>query len=212
MISCSLSEPASLAELQPNPVEQGFNRPGSVRICTRAAIGLAYNGVFPLHFGMLSHRLRARHLETAIMVATRSRVLPSSTRDSSLNSMNLALPLNLEMSSSEPESPIEWDNWGDESSIELCEVRLNFDGNLMGEHQTAARDFHDTILGLSTMPLPPLQGPNLGLTNLAFISTPPTPPEVAEAPQGVIYLAASYLDFGDCKFLPDAFLSHFYGA
>jgi hypothetical protein len=47
--------------------------------------------------------------------------------------MNLTLPLTLEMPSSEPELAIEWETWGEDSSIELCEVRLDFDG--MGQHQ-----------------------------------------------------------------------------
>jgi hypothetical protein len=44
MISCPLTEPGLVGEANPNLVEQG-NRPGSVKICTRAAIGLAYNGI-----------------------------------------------------------------------------------------------------------------------------------------------------------------------
>ncbi|KAJ7430710.1 hypothetical protein B0H11DRAFT_2134605 [Mycena galericulata] len=164
-VSCSLSEPGSVGV---NPLEQGINRPGSVRICSRAAIGFAYN-------------------ETAIIVATRSRVLPSAARDSSLNSMNLALPLNLEIPSPEPEAPIEWDNWGEESSIELCEVRVYFDGNSMA---------------ISTMPLSLINGPSMGLTNLTFISDPPSPTHVGETAPGTMYLAASYLDFGDYTSTP----------
>ncbi|KAJ7774497.1 hypothetical protein DFH07DRAFT_732775 [Mycena maculata] len=151
MITCSLTEPGTLAESQPNPLEQG-TRPGSVRICTRAAVCFAYNGA-----------------------------------DSSLNSMNLALPLNLEMPSSEPESPIEWDNWGEDSCIELCEVRISYDSfNIV----------------MSTMPLPPIHGPCMGLTNLTFISTPPSPRDVTEMAQTDTYLAASYLDFGDYTSTP----------
>ncbi|KAJ7940556.1 hypothetical protein B0H13DRAFT_1938690 [Mycena leptocephala] len=165
MISCPLSEPGSAAEGHPNPVEQVSNRPGSIKICTRAAIGLAYN-------------------ESAIVIATRSRVLPSS-RDSSLNSMNLTLPLTLEMPSSEPELAIEWETWGEDSSIELCEVRLDFDGMV-----------------ISTVPLPALHGFELGLTNLTFIPSPPHAQDVIGSSQEILYLAASYLDFGDYTSTP----------
>ncbi|KAJ7774920.1 hypothetical protein B0H16DRAFT_1362208 [Mycena metata] len=160
MISCPLTEPSSAREGLPNPVEQVSNRSGSIKMCTRAAIGLAYN-------------------ESAIMVATRSRVLPSPGKDSSLTSMDLTLPLNLEIPSSEPDLVIEWDTWGEESSIELCEVRLDFDGMV-----------------LSTTPLSPVHGSELGLTNLTFVSTPPG------VSQEIMYLAASYLDFGDYTSTP----------
>lgn len=80
--------------------------------------------------------------ESAIMVATRSRVLPSPGKDSSLTSMDLTLPLNLEIPSSEPDLVIEWDTWGEESSIELCEVRLDFDG--MGEQDLNARTLYNS--------------------------------------------------------------------
>ncbi|KAJ6596973.1 hypothetical protein DFH09DRAFT_1133278 [Mycena vulgaris] len=171
MLSCSLTEPGFVGEGHPNPIEQVTNRPGSIKTCTRATIGFAYN-------------------EPAIMVATRCRVLPSSARDSSLSSMNLGLPLNLEMPSSEPDLAIDWETWGEDSSIELCEVRLDFDVNSM--------------MVMSAMPLPPLHGRDLGLTNLAFISTPPSPPDerATEVPRGVLYLAASYLDFGDYTSTP----------
>jgi hypothetical protein len=115
--------------------------------------------------------------------------------------MNLSLPLNLEMPSSEPELAIDWETWGEDSVIELCEVRLEFDASpSMGEHRSLVVRQHYSIMPvMSAMPLPPLHGPGLGLTNLTFVSTPPSPPGVTEIPPGVMYLAASYLDFGDCK-------------
>ncbi|KAF8212153.1 hypothetical protein K438DRAFT_1806059 [Mycena galopus ATCC 62051] len=166
MISCPLFEPASSGEGQPNPLEQVSNRPGSVKICTRAAIGLAYN-------------------EPSIMVATRSRVLPSCARDSSLNSMNLNLPLALEMPSLEPEVAIEWETWGEDSCIELCEVRLDWEG-----------------MAISTVPLPALHGFEQSLANLMFIPIPPNPSSVMESSLDNLYLAASYLDFGDYTSTP----------
>ncbi|KAJ7709826.1 hypothetical protein B0H17DRAFT_1029380 [Mycena rosella] len=169
MISCPLTESGFVGEAHPSPAEQGTNRPGSIKTCTRAAIGLAYN-------------------DPAIMIATRSRVLPSSAGDNSLSSMNLGLPLNLEMPSSEPELAIDWESWGEDSSIELSEVRLDFDGN--------------SSMVLYAMPLPPIHGPGLGLTNLTFISAPPASLDAAETPQGIVYLAASYLDFGDYTCTP----------
>ncbi|KAJ7111538.1 hypothetical protein C8R43DRAFT_1159517 [Mycena crocata] len=168
MISCPLSAPGSVGEtpvgdIRPNSMDQQR----SIKICTRAAIGLAYN-------------------EPAIIIATCSRILPSSVRDNSLNSMNLGLPLTLDSISSDAEFPIEWENWGEESFIELCEVRLDFDGLAMM---------------MSARPLPPLYGSGLGVANLTFVPTPPSP-DNTEAPPVALYLAASYLDFGDYTSMP----------
>lgn len=48
MLSCSLSEPGSVDDLHPNTLDQGLNRSGSIRVCTRAAVGFAYNGMYVL--------------------------------------------------------------------------------------------------------------------------------------------------------------------
>ncbi|KAF7363511.1 hypothetical protein MSAN_01007400 [Mycena sanguinolenta] len=157
MISCPLFEPASSGESQPNSLEQVSNQRGGVKICTRAAIGLAYN-------------------DPSIMIATRSRVLPSGSRDASLNSMNL---LTLEMPSLEPELGIEWETWGEDSCIELCEVRLDWERMV-----------------ISSVPLPSLHGFEKSLANLTFIPIPPNPSNVMESCPDNLYLAASYLDFG----------------
>ncbi|KAJ7343408.1 hypothetical protein DFH08DRAFT_962517 [Mycena albidolilacea] len=178
MISCPLYEPASCAEGQPNPLEQVSNRPGSVKVCTRAAIGLAYN-------------------EHSIMVATRSRVLPSCSRD---NSLHLNLPLTLEMPP-EPELAIEWETWGEDSCIELCEVRIDWEA--MGTHPvSAANSVQHYIPTIFTTPLPALHGFEQNLANLTFIPTPPNPSGVMESSPDNLYLAASYLDFGDYTSTP----------
>ncbi|KAJ6502473.1 hypothetical protein C8R45DRAFT_620728 [Mycena sanguinolenta] len=163
MISCPLFEPASSGESQPNSLDQVPNRRGGVKLCSRAAIGLAYN-------------------DPSIMVATRSRVLPSGSRDASLNSMNL---LTLEMAPLEPEFGVEWETWGEDSCIELCEVRLDWEGMV-----------------ISTIPLPSLHSFEQSLANLTFIPIPPNPSGVMESSPDNLYLAASYLDFGDYTSTP----------
>ncbi|KAJ7235441.1 hypothetical protein B0H12DRAFT_1027447 [Mycena haematopus] len=181
MISCPLFEPTSSGEAQPNPLEQ-VTGPGSVKICTRAAIGLTYDN-------------------PSIMIATRSRVLPSCSRNGSLNSMNLTLPLSLDMPSLEPEFGIEWETWGEDSCIELCEVRLDWEG--MGMHQISLLDsVKHCIPVISTVPLPTLHGFEQSLANLTFIPIPPKPSGVVESSPDNLYLAASYLDFGDYTSTP----------
>ncbi|KAK7020549.1 hypothetical protein R3P38DRAFT_2970118 [Favolaschia claudopus] len=159
-ISCPLSEPASSGDGQPNA-----SPPDSHKICTRAAIGLAYN-------------------ESSILIATRSRTIPSNSRDNSLNSINLTLPLALDIPP-EPEAATEWESWGEESSVELCEVRLDWEAMV-----------------LSTTPLPVLHGFDLGLSNLTFLQPPPHSAGSMESSPDAIYLAASYLDFGDYTSTP----------
>ncbi|KAJ7632699.1 hypothetical protein FB45DRAFT_866294 [Roridomyces roridus] len=179
---CPLGEPGSAPELYPKADEK-VHRTGGSRKCLRAAIGLAYDGMIVL--ASVSTPLHSIASETAILVATRSRGLPSRTRDDEMNSMNLSMPLNLE---AELDSPIEWENWGEESTIELCEIRLRFDGEFMG---------------ITSTPLPPVHGPDSGLSTLAFVSPPPPPKsDPADTPQKIIYLAASYLDFGDYTSTP----------
>ena len=46
--------------------------------------------------------------------------------------MDLGLSLDIsQSSSSESAPPAEWESWGEEATIELCEVYLGFDGNII---------------------------------------------------------------------------------
>jgi hypothetical protein len=67
----------------------------------------------------------------------RSHLLPSPTvKPTTFNPMDLSLPLDVTqqiLASPEPTTCIEWESWGEESTIELCEVRLTFDGVSMSE-------------------------------------------------------------------------------
>ena len=53
---------------------------------------------------------------------------------------------------------------------------------------------------MSTVPLPSLHGTGLGLTNLTFVPVPPSPSGAVEVFQETMYLAATFLDFGDCEY------------
>lgn len=66
--------------------------------------------------------------ESSILVAMRSRLYPTPDQESQFGSMDLNLSLDM------PQIPLqqsrtEWEAWGEESTIELCEVQLGFDGH-----------------------------------------------------------------------------------
>lgn len=45
--------------------------------------------------------------------------------------MDLGIPLDLSHSHPESVSSAEWESWGEEATIELCEVHLGFDGGFI---------------------------------------------------------------------------------
>jgi hypothetical protein len=73
-------------------------------------------------------------LESSILIAMRSHLYPSiaSQPPPSFNPMDLNVPLDASASTANPDPAVEWECWGEESTIELVEVQLKFDGNVMG--------------------------------------------------------------------------------
>ncbi|KAF8892522.1 hypothetical protein BD779DRAFT_1670216 [Infundibulicybe gibba] len=175
ILSCSL--------LQPTVVTEGHNGSDNresitgLVYCTHAAIGIGYN-------------------EPTILIAARSCRYPSpSMHESPFNNIDLSMPMDI----NDPKSPIidnapqEWESWGEESKIDLCEVFLRFDGQ---------------VISLAANPLPPIRHTPMGMTQLSFI--PILPPiiqatDLSRSPalrksgndKNRFYLVASYLDFGD---------------
>ncbi|TFY63286.1 hypothetical protein EVJ58_g3346 [Rhodofomes roseus] len=92
--------------------------------------------------------------------------------------MNLNMPLDINDVGPSYEVPLtpEWDLWGEDSMINVCEVRLSM---------------KVTSRAILTRPLSPIPCPNHHLTDLTFISVPPSkgPPKP--------YLTASFVNFGD---------------
>ncbi|KAH7913732.1 hypothetical protein BJ138DRAFT_1145401 [Hygrophoropsis aurantiaca] len=179
-MTCSLIQPHFTSE---NPAHTPQEMPGgakTARLCIRASIGFM-------------------HSDSSVLIAMRSQRYPS---DAMKHATDLSLePSDLKMPTPVPppdEGPamIDWETWGEESTIDLCEVKLKFDAIQM-------------LMNLISNPLPPLHCPPEKLTNLLFVSTPPFrsdpssprkdktslrnhPPELAST-----YLVATFLDFGD---------------
>ncbi|KAI0065405.1 hypothetical protein BV25DRAFT_1906053 [Artomyces pyxidatus] len=177
IITCSLTFPDEIRESIPSQNPGSPACPEGAKLCVSAAIGLGYD-------------------ETSIMVATRSRILTGPSSAPSFTPIDLALSLDLNPQTQDEElnRTNDWEKWGEDSSIELCEVRLGFDG---------------VEMNLSTNPLPPLECPYQRLSELVFVTGDPRPPRPADfkdanpvVPHIIMYLVASFVDFDDYSSSP----------
>ncbi|KAI0054153.1 hypothetical protein FA95DRAFT_1480491 [Auriscalpium vulgare] len=172
MITCSLMHPDEAHELKPRTIPQSTGGPEGLRECVSAAIGIAYN-------------------ETSIMVATRSRVTSTPTTQPTFSSIDMSLGLPLPMPTEESDfQPLDWAKWVEDASIEVCEVRVGYDGQGML---------------LSTHPLPPIECHHQQFSKMVFVpADPPASSEDKQVPGPVakIYLAASFVDFEEYQSVP----------
>lgn len=160
--SCPLEKPDEVRDPAPSNLDSFDSR-----CCTHATIGLGYN-------------------ESSILVATRSRpnVLPLESSFVSLGIEEVP-ELSPQFHDVHSAESIDWESWAQESNIDLCEVRIIFDGS---------RTF------LFTNPLSALRCDAHPLSSLMFCPGDPVHPAVAESsPPHVLpkmYLCLSFLDFG----------------
>ncbi|KAI1794605.1 hypothetical protein LXA43DRAFT_1114337, partial [Ganoderma leucocontextum] len=177
--------PTRATLLQPNdplnpPTDpESTGKIGGDRVCVKAAIGLCYQ--YP-----------------AILVAMRSALLPSQNSTQTLQQLSMDLALEL-VQPQPPELPFvsEWELWGEEPTISLCEVRIEYRAH---------------VPPVFTRPLPPIHHPSSRLVNLVFYCPPPShapnpPMSVApkadpKGPMYPLYLAATFLDFDDYTTIP----------
>ncbi|KAF8636496.1 hypothetical protein AX17_003311 [Amanita inopinata Kibby_2008] len=177
VISCSLDQADVASEITQS--DEVINYP--VKRCVLAAIGLAYN-------------------ESSVLVATRVRYLPTKfSRDPQLNSLGLDVSVNINEPAPPEPNVFNWEVWGEESSIHICELKLEFDGALMSLH---------------TNPLPPILHTNHSLTKLCLIPLLRNSPNVISATtqsdsnnSPTFYMVASHLDFGDYTSTPKSEIS-----
>ncbi|KIJ69307.1 hypothetical protein HYDPIDRAFT_185128 [Hydnomerulius pinastri MD-312] len=191
VLFCSLTQPYLTIEGQvPGAVHDTPAGPKTSRLCTHASIGFVYN-------------------ESSILIAMRSQRYPTSDslKPAAYHDLDLELSLDLphpqDPSPEEQSPPLEWGALAEEPTIELCEVKLRFDG---------------VNMNLRSHPLPPLHHPTPHLTGLMFVCTPPpkldpttspqtSPKKDKQPPRPVIepsstYLVASFLDFDNYSTVP----------
>lgn len=68
-------------------------------------------------------------LESSIIIATHSRLVPRPPTIPAFNEMDLAMSMDMQpaLSMSTSYQGDDWENWTDEPAIELCEIRLGLD-------------------------------------------------------------------------------------
>lgn len=91
-------------------------------MCVKAAIGLCYQ----CNYSISHYEHRLTNADSTILVAMRSALLPSQNSTQALQrSMDLTLD---QFPPQLPELPFvpEWELWGEEPVISLCEVRIEF--------------------------------------------------------------------------------------
>ncbi|OCH92234.1 hypothetical protein OBBRIDRAFT_773705 [Obba rivulosa] len=182
ILRASLLQASATADASPVAAHEDLSsRPGGQKVCVRAAIGLSYN-------------------DPTIVIAMRSHLLPPRHTEWTLHDpMSLGTPLEMAHNSAtdDPYAP-EWEMWGEDSTIQLCEVHL--------DHKGATR--------LATKPIAPLSDARLQLADLVFVCEPPGSPlasptkdprklaRAAENEKSRPYLVATFLDFGDYTAAP----------
>ncbi|KAG1754658.1 hypothetical protein EDB19DRAFT_1667565 [Suillus lakei] len=184
-LTCSLVQPCYTAENMSQVAHDPPRGPKTSRLCVAASFGFIFN-------------------EYVFMVALRSRRYPLSDtlRAASDSSHDLGLSLDMPTDNQLDERPplLDWNSYEEEQMIELCEVKLRFDGSCMA---------------ILTVPLPPIYHPGPCLTNFVFVSVPASKPDISTSPKAspkkdkqpqrgqveppTAYLVASFLDFEECK-------------
>ncbi|KAG5647224.1 hypothetical protein DXG03_000759 [Asterophora parasitica] len=166
VLSRSIAQPGATIEGSP---QAGGDAITGIRQCFRAAIGLGYN-------------------ESSILIATRSYYIPPplihDPQFTSLNPEELGQPLAADIQA------MEWESWGEEATINLCELTIKYNG---------------ANIGFVVDVLPPIPCGS-SLAKLQFISippplidvqNPPSSPRKANNEKPLFYLVSSYLDFDD---------------
>ncbi|KAF8136567.1 hypothetical protein EV363DRAFT_1395672 [Boletus edulis] len=187
---CSLTQPYFTAEGQPlGAMHDTPAGPKTSRLCVYAAIGFIYG-------------------ESSILVAMRSRRYPTSDSLKSAAYNDLDLGISLDIPQSQDPSPeehtplLEWGAQAEEQTIELCEVKLRFDG---------------TYMSMISQPLPPLYHPFPRMSSLTFVCSPHQKPDPSASPRTSpksnkqpirpvepppTFLVASFLDFEEYSTVP----------
>ncbi|KAG1772774.1 hypothetical protein EDD22DRAFT_860009 [Suillus occidentalis] len=187
-LTCSLVQPCYTVENMNQVANDPSRGPKTSRLCSAASFGFIF-------------------YESVCMVAMRSRRYPLSDtlRAASDPSHDLGLSLDMSVDNQLDERPplLDWNSYEEEQTIELCEVKLRFDGLSMF---------------VFAAPLSPIYHPGPCLTSLVFVSVPGSRPDTLTSPKAspakdkqpqrgqlellTGYLVASFLNFEEYASLP----------
>ncbi|EJD45725.1 hypothetical protein AURDEDRAFT_137113 [Auricularia subglabra TFB-10046 SS5] len=171
MFAASLKAIDHREENKPPPPQTAFDKGIGLRLCKRAAIGMGYN-------------------EDSIIIAMHSTLMPSCPPPASA-ATDLALSVApAQTHALEPYAVSENEISGDESSVELCEVRLLV-------HRQPPVSSIISMQVVQTFPLTPISNvvQDVQLTSLTFV---PRPPAQAEALSDTrMFLAIASMDYSD---------------
>jgi hypothetical protein len=146
VLSCSIIHPDEASEDEEKHVPNSSVGPEGVRVCTAAAIGLAYNGACIVS---LWHSRELNFiLDSSIILATRSSLLPAAYSEPGL-ALHIPMDLSEPFSKAENAGTGDWGYWGNSLSIELAEARFGFEGschrqllNVLGICLSGSPDIH----------------------------------------------------------------------
>ena len=147
--------------------------------------------------------------EQFVIVAMRSKLVPP-FKAAPLPVDPMDLTLHIDMSSSpiqaDPTESTEWQQWGEESSIDLCMAAIHY--------VYPSRDDQPYRHIIRTLPLSSIPDIRMQLIDLHFVAVPPATvppsPTITRDPRrptkdsgatekGSLYLVVSGLDFGECE-------------
>ncbi|KAF8651459.1 hypothetical protein AX16_004758 [Volvariella volvacea WC 439] len=167
ILKCPLEYTGTVDESRPVPPSDPMVGTSCMRRSLRAAVGLGYN-------------------ETSIMIAIRNQRLPLQHISPPFDPMNLGLPMNVHFPDDSP--CLDWESFGEEATIELYELQLQFSGY---------------NINVQSLPLLPIHRPGT-LSNLVFACVPypsneairmATPQKNSILEKGRLFLAVSTLEF-----------------
>jgi hypothetical protein len=150
-------------------------------------------------------QVNVQSTETAILVATRSRakVIPLESSYVPLG-LDEVPDLSAHFHDVHLAESTDWESWAQESNIELCEVRLGFDGFRTCKFSMIHVPLSNINISLvlSTIPLPPLRCSSNPLSSLVFCPGDLQHLTMTESSSGSfvakMYLCLSFIDFGKC--------------
>jgi hypothetical protein len=187
-MSCSLSRPNVTLEGQVDETKHT-----APKICTRATIGVFYGSMFILWRNHASFEVNLK-LASSILIATRLCSLPRAPRSMAQFEDTMLKDTDQQALNEIPLHELRL--LGEESVVEITEVKLTINNLQMGMHHRFEIPcvMILSLLALVADPITTLADIDGSVTKLQFLSTNRERPA-----DGLAYLACSSIEFDDCR-------------